>query len=230
MRQKLLLLLFLVSLPIAIMAYDCEVNGIYYNLDTSNMTAEVTYKNLYSSGYSGDVSIPSKFTYSGNIYTVTSIMDKAFMLQSPITSVTIPTTVTTIGSDAFDGCTGLTSITIPSSVTTIGQGAFYGCTSLTSVDIPSSVTTIGLGAFGNCTSLTSITVSEENTVYDSRNDCNAIIETSSNTLISGCKNTKIPNTVTIIGSAAFNGCTGLTSITIPSSVTSIGSSAFDGCI
>ena len=80
-----------------------------------------------------------------------------------------------------------------------------------------------------CNSLTSINVSEKNTVYDSRNKCNAIIEKSTNTLIVGCKNTTIPDSVTSIGDVAFYGCSGLTSITIPESVTSIGDSAFESC-
>ena len=68
-----------------------------------------------------------------------------------------------------------------------------------------------------------------NTKYDSREDCNAIIETETNTLVSGCKNTIILNSITSIGNWAFSGCTGLTSITIPNSVTSIGNEAFNGC-
>jgi hypothetical protein len=103
-----------------------------------------------------------------------------------------------------------------------------------------------------CTSLTSIVVENGNTVYDSRNNCNAIIETETNTLIQGCKDTVIPNTittidrysfsgystltgitipssVTTIGNAAFGACTGLTAITIPNNVTTIGQNAFDGC-
>ena len=80
-----------------------------------------------------------------------------------------------------------------------------------------------------CSGLTSITVENENTVYDSRDNCNAIIETSTNTLHIGCQNTTIPNSVTTIGERAFSYCTGLTSVTIPSSVTSIGSYAFSIC-
>lgn len=70
---------------------------------------------------------------------------------------------------------------------------------------------------------------EGNTVYDSRNDCNAIIETATNTIIAGCQNTVIPNDVTSIGDYAFVGCSNLTSITIPSGVTDIGYAAFSGC-
>ncbi|MBR5892158.1 MAG: leucine-rich repeat domain-containing protein [Bacteroidaceae bacterium] len=118
------------------------------------------------------------------------------------------------------------------SVTTIGEEAFYDCNYLTSIEIPNSVTTIGeigKSAFCGCDGLTSIVVAEDNTIYDSREDCNAIIETATNTLITGCKNTVIPNSVTTIGASAFCGCWYLTSIEIPNSVTTIGESAFEFC-
>ena len=159
---------------------------------------------------------------------VTTIGKYAFEGCSGLTSLTIPNSVTTIGNSAFSGCSGLTSLTIPNSVTTIGNSAFYGCSGLTSITIPNSVTTIGVSAFGG-TDAISIFVSSGNKMYDSRNNCNAIIETSTNTLISGCKNTSIPNSVTTIGDGAFHGCSGLTSITIPNSVTAIGHDAFYDC-
>ena len=160
---------------------------------------------------------------------VTKIGQSAFCGCSKLTSVTIGNSVTEIGSYAFGLCSGLTSVTIPNSVTKIGQSAFECCYGLTSVIIPNSVTSIGYGAFSYCSCLTSISVDNGNTVYDSRNNCNAIIETATNTLIAGCYNTVIPNNVTSIGNYAFSGCSGLTSVTIPNSVTEIGYDAFKGC-
>ena len=160
---------------------------------------------------------------------VTSIGDNAFYFYSALTSVIIPSSVTSIGEFAFAGCTGLTNVIIPSSVTSIGDGAFIGCSGLTSVFIPSSVMSIGGGAFRQCYGLTSITVASGNTIYDSRDNCNAIIETASNTLIQGCDKTVIPSSVTGIGLGAFYGCSGLTSVIIPSSVTYIDINAFNCC-
>ena len=160
---------------------------------------------------------------------VTSIGFTAFQDCIGLTSVTIPDSVTSISEGVFADCKSLTSITIPKSVTSIGDDAFLRCRNLTSVTIPDSVTSIENNVFGECVGLTSIKVSKNNKVYDSRNNCNAIIETKTNKLISGCKNTVLPNDITSIGACAFYGCRNLTSITIPNSVTSIGSEAFYGC-
>ena len=159
---------------------------------------------------------------------VTSIGNCFFYWCTSLTSITIPNSVMSIGNYAFYKCKSLTSITIPNSVTSIGDYAF-AYSGLTSITIPNSVASIGNRAFENCPDLTSITVEKGNTKYDSRDNCNAIIETNTNKLIAGCKNTTIPNSVTSIGERAFEFCSSLTSITIPNSVTSIGRGAFYDC-
>ena len=214
------------------LAHDFEVDGIfYYKLNSSEVA--VTYKGYfysnYSDEYAGDVVIPSSVKYNGVTYSVTSIRDDAFRGCESLTSIQIPNSVTSIGQSAFSWCSGLTSIQIPNSVTSIGDWAFAYCSGLTSIQIPNSVTSIGNCAFSGCESLTSIVVDAGNRKYDSRNGCNAIIETASNTLIAGFQNTIIPNSVTSIGSSAFYGCESLTSIEIPNSVTSIGYYAFYYC-
>ena len=115
------------------------------------------------------------------------------------------------------------------SVTGILSNAFAKSDELISVTIPSSVTSIGAGIFDGCTSLASIVIEEGNPKYDSRENCNAIIETANNTLLIGCMSTNIPNGVTTIGESAFEGCSGLTFVNIPNSMTTIGKDAFYGC-
>ena len=161
---------------------------------------------------------------------VTSIGDFAFEYCYGLTSIEIPAGVTSIGESAFEHCSGLTSIEISAGVTSIGESAFEECHGLTSIEIPAGVTSIGNRAFYNCNGLTSITVDSKNKYYDSRDNCNAIIETGSNTLIRGCKSSKIPAGVTSIGNRAFYNCSGLTSIEIPAGVTSIGHDAFGACL
>ena len=242
MKQKLSTLFFMAFFPLAMMAYDCLWNGIYYNLDDNTMTAEVTYGDTkYSSYYSGNVVIPTTISY-GNGYRVTSVGECAFYGCSGLTSVTIPNSVTSIGDYAFRDCSGLTSVTIPNSVTSIGGYTFYGCSGLTSVTIPNSVTSIGDWAFRNCSGLTSVSIPNSvtsmggsafygcsgltsitipygiTTIYESTfEDCSRI------------EYLKLPETLTIIKQSAFKGCRGLKSVTIPASVEFIYQEAFANC-
>ncbi|MGN1227763.1 MAG: leucine-rich repeat domain-containing protein, partial [Christensenellales bacterium] len=158
-----------------------------------------------------------------------SIGSDAFYNCGSITSINIPDKVISIGNYAFQSCSSLTSITIGNGVKNIGNQAFSYCSALTSITIPNSVTSIESSAFKGCSNLTSIVVESGNTVYDNRDNCNAIIESGTNTLILGCNNTAIPKSVTSIGDYAFYYCSKLTSITIPEGVTSIGSNAFYNC-
>lgn len=205
---------------------------VAFGLGTGQAKADGTWE-------SGDCTV----TLTGNTLTITKkagdgngAMENYYIGYAPwigvrgdIKTVVIEEGVTTIASAAFFGC-DVTSVTIPSSVTTIGRNAFQGCY-MTEVAIPASVTSIAGNAFFCCSGkIETITVAEGNDRYDSRGGCNAIIETGTNTLILGCKNTVIPASVTGIGSDAFYGCSGLTSVTIPAGVTSIGDDAFYGCI
>jgi len=159
-----------------------------------------------------------------------------------------PSSVTGIGPMAFSYCAGLTQLSIPNSIQSIGEYAFEFCGNLTSVTIPASVTSISNHPFRGCTRLSSIVVNSGNGKFDSRNNCNAIIETSTNRIVSSCRNTTIPSTVKTIGqyafaysdfsfydispsitkieSSAFENCTQLEMVRIPSSITSIASAAF----
>jgi hypothetical protein len=161
----------------------------------------------------------------------------------------IPNTVEIIGYQAFMGFLGITSLTLPNSVKIIQDQAFLECNNLryvdfgsvevigsnaffrndlVSVDLPSSLRELNSLAFCYNYNLSSITVDSNNTVYDSRNNCNAVIETATNKLIQGCSGTVIPSSVTSIGKYAFYG-TGITSIVIPSSITVIPESCFYKC-
>ena len=218
------------SCPISSFTFGNEVESIpaylCYGLDKlASITIPNSVTSIGDDAFSGCSSLTSVTFGNG----VTTIGDYAFSGCSSLTSVTIPNSVTSIGELVFGNCSSLTSITILNSVTSIGDCAFIGCSSLTSVTIPNSVTSIGDRAFEGCTSLTSIVVEIGNTTYDSRDKSNAIIETATNTLVIGCKNTIIPNSVTSIGNFSFRKCTSLKSITIPESVTTIEYYAFADC-
>ena len=202
--------------------------------------------------------LPKYFCYNTSIESleipasVRTIDDGAFSYSYSLTGVTIPDGVTTIGNYAFQGCTNLETATIGNSVAAmgydvfsncnalrsltlkegvsdIGNYCFQGCYALLDLYIPASVTSIGQNAFKNCTGLESIAVATANTYYDSRDNCNAVLQTSNDSIIVTCKNTVLPNTLTAIPDYAFCNNTELTHMDIPASVKSIGKYAFYGC-
>ena len=145
---------------------------------------------------------------------LTSIGDSAFRFCKSLTSVKIPASVTTIGKRAFQYCYSLSSIDIPNSVTTIKENAFEDCYYLHSIAIPNSVISIETNPFVGCYGLTSMVVAPYNSKYDSRNGCTAIISRGTNTLVAGCKNTVIPQSVIAIGDYAFKGLSNMEFLTV----------------
>ena len=200
----------------------------------------------------------SAFYYCGNLHNVslpgslTTIGASAFY-YSGLYSVTIPAAVTSIGSKAFRQCSSLRSANFYASNCTSAPSIFYGCShldtltigsnvhnlpgsvfsnlsALKKVHIPNSVTSMGNNPFAYCPNLDTIVVAAGNSVFSSGNHSSYIVNSSTHTLVTGCKRTVIPNSVTHIGGAAFAGCTGLTgALTIPNQITIIGANAYSGC-
>lgn len=174
----------------------------------------------------GDVEIPSTVTHEGVEYTVTAIGAGTFQYLFGLTSVTIPNTVTEIKASAFSCCEGLQSVSIPTTVTSIGNWAFYGCATLPAIRIPASVTTIDGAFLTACIALQSISVDAANPVFDSRENCNALIRTATNELMVGIQTTTIPSSVQTLGDQAFMFQSALTHIDLPEGLTAIGSECF----
>lgn len=218
MKKKFLSLLLALITSFGTMFAAVSINGLWYNLDEENGTAEI-WKPVNNTYY-GDLDIPASVTYNDKEYVVNSIGGSAFAWCSGgPTNVTIPNTVKRIGESAFSWCTDLTSISIPNSVTYIGKNAFNSCTNLTSITLPSSIDTIHEHTFDYCTNLVSVLIPNSvkcigDNAFD---DCQKLVSIN------------IPNSVKSIGAHAFDGCNLLESIIIPDSVISIGKGAFNYC-
>ena len=224
-RITILLTVLTSMFGVKALAHDIAVKNkdgitINYNWINDQTELEVARTFIWSSC---EVVIPESVEYEGKNYNVTSIGEYAFAECSGITAVTIPNSVISINKYAFEECKGLLSITIPNSVFYIGEGAFDYCVKMKRVMIGSGLTNLE-EAFSGC-SLETIIVDKDNPNYDSRDNCNAIIETPTNRLVLGCDNTIIPNSVTTIGARSFSGCN-FASLNIPNGVNTIILQAF----
>ena len=233
MKTKIFTLFLALIASVGLLSASVIVDRIAYNLNETELTAEVTSRG----DYSGSVVIPSSVTYNAKTYSVTSIGENAFFICTSLTSIEIPNSVTSIGNYAFEACIGLTSLTIPNSVTSIGDFAFFTCTSLTSIEIPNSVTSIGEGAFGGCKGLTSVTIPNSVTSigdFAFRTCTNLTFPVYNDHVfvylpLSYSGAYTIPNGIKTIAGGAFYNCSALTSVTIPNSVISIGNEVFYNC-
>lgn len=220
MMRKSLLLFLLLLIPASSLAYDFEVDGIYYGINPDGQTVFVTsYGQNGEKYYSGDLVIPERVSYNNYSYAVTAIGQSAFAGCSHLTNVTIPNSVTSIRAAAFSGCDGLTNITLPNSVTSVGEEAFWNCNSLTRVTLGQALTSIGEYAFYWCKALTDVNIPNSVTSIGDYAFC----------YCSGLKSVTIGTSVNKIGDGAFDHCKALASVIIPNSVTEIGEAVFLGC-
>ena len=157
---------------------------------------------------------------------VTTLHNAAF-ISCKYLSVVLPEGLTSIGDECFRNCFYMKDIKLPESLTSIGRAAFGDCFTLKTLYIPKNVTSIGYQALSNLKGLLSIAVDPANTKYDSRNGCNAVIITASNTMLTGCQNTNLPEGVEVVD-GMYNQ-NRLQSFVIPSSVTSVAVNAFYNC-
>ena len=195
---------------------DSPIENLYVGRNLSGYTFSYAY---------GDWRSTLRTVEIGN--GMTSIPNYMFDSCSKLSSVTISDNVEIIGGATFYACV-FSNIQLPSNLKTIGPSAFQQ-SKLKNIQIPQSVTNIGDAAFHYCLELDGIVVEEGNSIYDSREGCNAIIETSTNMLLRGCNNTVIPDGIVGISKNAFAGCQDLTSITMPKTLNSIGDWGFEGC-
>ena len=224
-----------ISIPKTVTSINCDFRGIS-TLTSVYISDLSSWFKIKFNSYNNPCFSASHFYVNGEELTdlivpedVIDIQDYMFYKIQSIKSITLSNTVTSIGKHAFYQCRNLTSVNFGNRLEKIGEEAFWGCSNLSSLNIPSSVITIEPKAFEGCGGLNTIVVDKNNKIYDSRDNCNALIESESNTLIRGCNNTTIPNNIAFIKESSFNYCENLNSVNIPEGVTSIDDYTFSEC-
>jgi len=206
----------------------------HYRLTATNIAGSYSGEDMTFSTYP---EVPFTYTTADGTITITRYTGTGGAVSIPATIEGVA--VTAIGKQAFKGQAALTSMTIPEGITTIGDQAFFGCTGLVSIHIPASVTNIGLLATLTDDKsdhtpgvLTSVNVDLGNTNF--RSVDGVLFNKDLTTLIQfpvGINGSyTIPDTVAVIGYAAFAFNQNLTSVIITPSVTQIGDYAFYGCL
>lgn len=222
-RVCCLALLWLSTLCLNVVHASTLIDGLYYDLDTSNRTATVTYETTGSNNYASlpaDVVIPENVTYWGITYSVTKIGAQAFQNCSSITEVTVGKELKNIGARAFLNCKSFTAMLLPDEFTTMGESAFEGCIKLTVVKLGKSLTAVPAHAFKNCVALSEMDIpASVKSIGDQAfyNDSTIAVvtmreglETIGNEVFwnnSGVRSFVIPGTVQTIGTNSFYGCT-----------------------
>ena len=245
MKTKIFTLLLALAASVGTMLASTKIGDLYYDLNSTNRTAVVTYKSYSSSDYNSgwrikNVNIPASVIYGDVEYSVISIGNYAFCNCSYLTTVTIPKSIKSIGLQAFYGCTSLNSVHIndiaswcATSFIYFNNNTYYdGSNPLTYADnlylndtlivelvLPDSITSVGSHAFHGCTGINSVTIPNSVTSIGGYAFYHC----------TGLNSVTIPNSVTSIGEHSFYSCSGLTSVKIGNGVASIGNSAFSGC-
>lgn len=220
---KKLFLLLGASSALSAVAYDVHVGDGYYNIDTEQHTAALTYLVRYNatnkSAYVGDLVMPETFEHEGETYTVTSVGLRAFYSCTDLTSIVLPNTITSIESNAFYGCTALKRVVLPAQLTMIKDATFQNCTSLEEVVFPETLQSIGNDAFSYCTSIKKFEFPDECVSLGNQcfYNCTSLEEVEFS-----------PRT-TDIGIRAFWSCGKLTSLTLPEGLNKLAVSVFENC-
>ncbi|MGI6781730.1 MAG: leucine-rich repeat protein [Acholeplasmataceae bacterium] len=167
--------------------------------------------------YLTSIDIPNSVSYIGR---------EAFLNCLDLETLDMGNSLTVIGTSAFSGCQSLRAISIPNHIKALEYQAFHGCSGALSISIGSGVVSLGEFVFSGCDSATTLVVDPENKVFDSRDDCNGIIETKTNKLVAIIKTIEIPESVTIIGNGAFYKCDTMESIKLGDNIKTIEEYAF----
>ena len=246
MKKSFITFILLIGFAMQALAYDFEVDGIYYWINDYTEGPEVRVGHCSQPGwgcYAGDVVIPETVTYDGITYTVTQIGFWAFKDCTELTSISFPSTLTFIGERAFEGCTSLHDIHIPGTVTRVNAKAFVNTgwyndqpdgwmlyldgwclgfkEKMPLVDLVIDEGTLKVADAAFCEYETLISVTLPNTLVSLGNHSFAFCPE--------LRHVDFGESIVEIGRDAFYGCTRLEDFTLPETTTKIGDWAFSSC-